>query len=634
MDSKLRWLPHITSLISFSFCWANFLRAITGTWWGSHPSTLLLVYKAIIRSKLDYGCFLFGSASFSNWNRLNKVQSSFLRSIMGYVRSSSLPAIEVESSCPPFNIRCRWLAGKFLLKSLSHSSSPIFDLFYSLFLTWRYVPKNLPVLSLVANSVSPFHEYILTNIKLPIYEIGYQALLLPAQVLLVNPFPSLSSSELRVTSPAVINSLFTDFIDNNFANFIVVYTDGSVSPLSAGYSFYIPNLHISFTNNLPPSSSSFTAECFAIIEALNCISSFSYKKFLIASDSMSCLQSLNSFSLNSHPSPLIIRIKSILFSLGQLDFNIQFLWVPSHVGIRGNEYADSLAKSSSNFISPSFSPIPWSDFTPLLRHHIFNLWSVYWHNLPANFASKYKSIVPNIINNIWFKNIEKNMAIKDDFVPNIRRNEIRIRKKEKKTKDATTTASSKSSIDDEEFTLLLKTIVKKLKKKNKKAKKKQLKHGNVSNFTKDDEVKCNVCKQFFSRNYFPVHIQSHKASYKCDICYKKFSYLSIFNRHKATHKHNMVLYECKLCDKTFRNLNNLSKHDTLLEQEIIKCLFCFKTFKEIDDFLDHINMYSFDKYSKNLTYNIKIHSEGIHCLSCCTCKMSFAERDTIIKYIS
>ncbi|KAL4154600.1 hypothetical protein QTP88_000457 [Uroleucon formosanum] len=208
LDSKLRWLPHTTSLISFSSCWANFLRAITGTPWGSHPSTLLLVYKAIIRSKLDYGCFLFGSASFSNWNRLNKVQSSCLRSIMGYVRSSPLPAIEVESSCPPSNIRCRWLAGKFLLKSLSYSSSPIFDLFYSLFLTWRYVPKNLPVISLVANSVSPFHEYILTNIKLPIYEIEYQALLLPAQVLLVNPFPSLSSSELRVTYPAVINSLF------------------------------------------------------------------------------------------------------------------------------------------------------------------------------------------------------------------------------------------------------------------------------------------------------------------------------------------------------------------------------------------------------------------------------------------
>ncbi|KAL4154606.1 hypothetical protein QTP88_000463 [Uroleucon formosanum] len=97
--------------------------------------------------------------------------------------------------------------------------------------------------------------------------------------------------------------------------------------------------------------------------------------------------------------------QSIRMALGQLDFNMQFLWVPSHVGFRGNEYANSLAKSSSNFISPSFSLIPWSDFTPLLRHHIFNLWSAYWHNLPANFASKYKSIVPNIINNIWFRNI-------------------------------------------------------------------------------------------------------------------------------------------------------------------------------------------------------------------------------------
>ncbi|KAL4082945.1 hypothetical protein QTP88_029443 [Uroleucon formosanum] len=108
---------------------------------------------------------------------------------------------------------------------------------------------------------------------------------------------------------------------------------------------------------------------------------------------MSCLQPLNSFSLNYHPSPLIIRIKSILFSLGQLDFNMQFLWVPSHVGFRGNEYANSLAKSSSNFISPSFSPIPWSDFTPLLRHHIFNLWSAYW--LVIIFVSMGKPTTPN-----------------------------------------------------------------------------------------------------------------------------------------------------------------------------------------------------------------------------------------------
>lgn len=75
LDPKLRWQPHTMSLISFGSRWANFLRAITGTWWGSHPLTLLLVYKSIIRSKLDYGCFLFGSASFSNWKKKIKFKA-------------------------------------------------------------------------------------------------------------------------------------------------------------------------------------------------------------------------------------------------------------------------------------------------------------------------------------------------------------------------------------------------------------------------------------------------------------------------------------------------------------------------------------------------------------------------------
>lgn len=63
LDSKLRWAPHLQHLIKFTTLWANFLRSISNTWWGSHPSTLLIIYKAVIRSKLDYGCFLSGSAS-------------------------------------------------------------------------------------------------------------------------------------------------------------------------------------------------------------------------------------------------------------------------------------------------------------------------------------------------------------------------------------------------------------------------------------------------------------------------------------------------------------------------------------------------------------------------------------------
>jgi len=65
-------------------------------------------------------------------------------------------------------------------------------------------------------------------------------------------------------------------------------------------------LHVSFTNNLPPSSSSFSAECYAITEAL--ISNLAPNKYLIVSDSMSCLQSLKSCPFNSKLSPLVFRI--------------------------------------------------------------------------------------------------------------------------------------------------------------------------------------------------------------------------------------------------------------------------------------------------------------------------------------
>lgn len=106
VDFKLRWFLQIMSLISFRSWSINCLWKITGTWRGSHPSSLLPIYKYIIRSKFDYGCFLFSFGSFSNRKKLNKLQTNCPRNTMGYLISIPLPAIEVETTCPPFNIKC------------------------------------------------------------------------------------------------------------------------------------------------------------------------------------------------------------------------------------------------------------------------------------------------------------------------------------------------------------------------------------------------------------------------------------------------------------------------------------------------------------------------------------------------
>jgi hypothetical protein len=171
---------------------------------------------------------------------------------MGYLRSTPTSAIEVETVCPPFNIRCRWLAGKFLLKSLLNSNSFIFDTFFSLFLNWRYVQKSLPVFSLTDNSLSSFPEYIFSSNLLPCFDISYDSLLYLPSVNKDPCFLDLSPDRLKFLPPSTVNNFFLDYISINFPLFILVYTDGYVSSHSAGCSFTIPKLYISYSNNLPP----------------------------------------------------------------------------------------------------------------------------------------------------------------------------------------------------------------------------------------------------------------------------------------------------------------------------------------------------------------------------------------------
>jgi hypothetical protein len=121
---------------------------------------------------------------------------------------------------------------------------------------------------------------------------------------------------------------------------------------------------------------------------------------------MSCLQALNSNPLHSQLSSLVLRIKSLIFNFNSLNYTIHFIWILGHTGIHGNEFVDNIAESTSNIILPSFTLLPHSDLTPFIKRYTFNLWSSYWNNLPGNFASIYKDITSNILNNIWFSKLD------------------------------------------------------------------------------------------------------------------------------------------------------------------------------------------------------------------------------------
>jgi len=79
-----------------------------------------------------------------------------------------------------------------------------------------------------------------------------------------------------------------------------------------------------------------------------CISSLPFSNYLIVSDSQASLLSIAKNPFLSNCSSIILRIRTALLALKNMAYTISFLWIPGHVGINGNEYADFLARSIAN----------------------------------------------------------------------------------------------------------------------------------------------------------------------------------------------------------------------------------------------------------------------------------------------
>ena len=100
IDNRLSWSDHINHISIQAKRGLAMLNSISKKSWGAHPSTLLLFYKSIVRPRLDWGCLLFNNANKQTLNKLSVIQNSFLRTVLGCIRTIPINVLHHLAGIP------------------------------------------------------------------------------------------------------------------------------------------------------------------------------------------------------------------------------------------------------------------------------------------------------------------------------------------------------------------------------------------------------------------------------------------------------------------------------------------------------------------------------------------------------
>ena len=91
-----------------------------------------------------------------------------------------------------------------------------------------------------------------------------------------------------------MNSVFLDFTQSKFKDHLLIYTDGSQNVSHVGSALWCPNKRFKEIFKLPPKTSIYLAEDFAILRAVQYMRNVhDFNKFLIWTDSLGALKAIN-----------------------------------------------------------------------------------------------------------------------------------------------------------------------------------------------------------------------------------------------------------------------------------------------------------------------------------------------------
>ncbi|GFX38830.1 ADP-ribosylation factor-like protein 1 [Trichonephila clavipes] len=304
-DCKLTFLPHVLYLRKRCERSLNILKVLSNTLWGADRVSFLRVYHALILSRLDYGCAVYGSARASVLKRLDTIHHSALRICSGAFRTSPVTSLYVVCHQPPLELRQRQLCANYFIRAMSVPSHPLKPFALAIGLNRLYEARSFNIKHFSERAKAVLNDAHLNHINIQENNIFAFP---PWDIQIFNYHNPFSGYDKADTAAVIYQQLFS-FHRNKYSKYIPVYTDGSKT------------------------------------------------------------------AAHSIGTPTVIEILLLLRKLERKGFDVIFSWVPGHVGILGNEQADTAARSMSDHMQ---RPVCYRDLKTSTQNYIHRVWQETW----------------------------------------------------------------------------------------------------------------------------------------------------------------------------------------------------------------------------------------------------------------